>query len=101
MISIARSGKKGRFTLRVTCAARCKLSGRVSVTRKVARTLGRKRLTLLTVKRTITSTRRRTIRVKLPKGALTLKAVVVKARFTATYADGRKRTATRTLRIRR
>ena len=30
-----------------------------------------------------------------------LKSVVVKARFTATYADGRKRTATRTLRIRR
>ena len=34
VLAIARSGSKGRFTLRVTCAERCSLSGKVTVTRK-------------------------------------------------------------------
>ena len=93
--------------MQVTCASRCELSGKLTVTRKVARRLGLTRLTLRRLERTIRSTRRQTIRLKLSKPVLDalkqrkLKSVVVKARFTATYADGRKRTATRTRRIRR
>jgi hypothetical protein len=73
----------------------------------VARALHRKRLTLRTVKHTITTTKRKTYKVKLSKSVLKalkqrhLKSVLVKARFTATYADGRKKTATRRVRIRR
>jgi extracellular elastinolytic metalloproteinase len=106
-ITLARSGKKGSMTLRVKCAERCKLSGKLTVSRKVAKALHRKRLTLKTVNRTITTTASRTYRVKLSKSVLKalkrahLKSVLVKARFTATYADGRKKTASRRLRIRR
>ena len=50
VIAIARSGSKGRFTLQVTCAARCELSGKLTVTRKVARRLGRARQTLRTAR---------------------------------------------------
>jgi hypothetical protein len=106
-ITLARSGKKGSYTLRVKCAERCKLSGRLTVSRKVARALHRKKLTLRTVKHTITTTASKTYRVKLSQSVLKalkrehLKSVPVKARFTATYADGRKRTASRTVRIRR
>jgi PKD repeat protein len=106
-ITIAKSGKKGAFTVRVTCAERCKLSGKLTVSRKVARTLHRKRLTVRTVKHTVTTTARKTYRVKLSKSLLKalkkqhLKSVRVRARFTATYAGGRKKTASRTVKIRR
>ena len=62
VIAIARSGSKGRFTVQVTCASRCELSGKLTVTRKVARRLGLARLTLRRLERTIRSTRRQTIR---------------------------------------
>ena len=107
VITIARSGSRGRFTIRVTCAQRCRLSGKVTVTKSLARKLHRKRLTVRTLRRTITSTARRTIRVKLSKALVAslkkrgLKSLRVRARFTATYADGRKRTASRRLRVRR
>ena len=106
-ITLAKSGKKGSYTLRVKCAEQCKLSGKLTVSRKVARALGRKKLTLRTVNRTITTTASKTYRVKLSKSVLKalkrhhLKSVLVKARFTATYADGRKKTASRRVRIRR
>jgi hypothetical protein len=107
VITIARSGSRGRFTIRVTCAQRCRLSGKVTVTKSLARKLHRKRLTVRTLRRTITSTARRTIRVKLSKALVAslkkrgLKSLRVRARFTASYADGRKRTASRRLRVRR
>ena len=91
----------------MTCAERCKLSGKLAISKQVAKTLHRKRLTIGTVKRTITSTARTTIHVKLSKAVLkalkshSLKSLKVKARFTATYADGRKKTATRTVKIKR
>jgi extracellular elastinolytic metalloproteinase len=106
-ITLARTGKKGSMTLRVTCAERCSLSGKLTISKAEARKLHRKRLTLRTVKRTITTTARKTYRVKLSKSVLKalkkhhLKSVLVKARFTAGYADGRKKTASRRLRIRR
>jgi hypothetical protein len=106
-ITLAKSGKKGSYTLRVKCAERCKLSGKLTVSRKVARALHRTTLTLRTVTRTITTTASRTYRVKLSRSVLKvlkrehLKSVQVKARFTASYADGRKKTAARTVRIRR
>ena len=105
VLTLARSGSKGRFTLRATCAERCTLRGTVTVTRKLARKLGRARRTLVTVRRSVGSTQRLT--VKLPNAVLRalrkrrLRSLVVTARFTATYADGRRRTATRTLRVRR
>ena len=104
-ITLAKSGTKGSYTLRVKCAEQCELSGKLTVSRKVARALGRKKLTLRTVNRTITTTASRTYRVKLSKSVLKalkrhhLKSVLVKARFTATYADGRKKTASRRVRI--
>jgi extracellular elastinolytic metalloproteinase len=101
VISIARKGSKGRLTVRVTCATRCTLAGKLTVTRTLARRLGLRRQTLRRIERTIRSTRRQTIRIRLPKSARKLKSVVVKARFTATLDDGRKRTVTRTVRVRR
>ena len=58
-ITIAKSGTKGSFTIRVTCAEPCKLSGKLTISKAVAKTLHRKKLTIGTVKRTITSTARR------------------------------------------
>jgi extracellular elastinolytic metalloproteinase len=107
VITIAGSGTRGRFTLRVTCAQRCALSGKVTLTRSLARKLHRKRLTVTTVRRTIASTRRQTIRVKLSKSVIKaleqrgLKSLKVSARFSARYADGRRKTASRRLRVRR
>ena len=107
VIAIARSGRKGRFTVRVTCAQPCRLTGKATVTKRIARKLKRKRQTLTSVTRTISSTQRRTITVKLSKSVLKalkqrkLKSVLVRARFVATYADGRRKVATRTLRVRR
>jgi hypothetical protein len=106
-ITLAKSGKKGSYTLRVKCAEQCRLGGKLTVSRKVARALGRKKLTLRTVNRTITTTASKAYRVKLSKSVLKalkrhhLKSVLGKARFTATYADGRKKTASRRVRIRR
>jgi hypothetical protein len=106
-LTLARSGKKGSYTLRVKCAEQCELTGKLTVSRKVARALGRKRLTLRTLRRTVTTTASRVYRVKLTKSVLKalkrhhLKSVLVKSRFTATYADGRRKTATRRVRIRR
>jgi hypothetical protein len=83
------------------------LSGRVTLTRSLARRLHRKRLTGTTVRRPITSTKRQTIRVKLSKavlGALRrrgLESLKVSVRAVARYADGRRKTASRRLRVRR
>ncbi len=107
VITIARSGTRGRFTLRVTCAQRCVLTGKVTLAKSLARNLHRKRLTVTTLRRTITSTRRQTIRVKLSAAVIKalkqrrLKSLTVSARAVARYADGRKRTASRRLRVRR
>jgi hypothetical protein len=107
VITIARSGTRGRVTIRVTCAQRCVLSGRVTLTRSLARKLHRSRLTVTTVTRRITSTERQTIRVKLSKAVLTalgrrgLKSLKVNVRAVARYSDGRAKTASRRLRVRR
>jgi hypothetical protein len=106
MITIAKSGKKGSFEIRVTCAERCRLSGRLTISKPVAKTLHRKRLTIGTLRRTITSAARKTIRVKLSKAILkavkthSVKSLKLKARFTATYAGGRRKTVTRAVKIR-
>jgi hypothetical protein len=107
VIAIARSGSNGRFTVRVTCASPCRVTGKVTVTKRLARKLERKRQTLTSVTRTVSSTQRRTITVKLSKSVLKalkqrkLKSGLVRARFVPTYADGRRKVATRTLRVRR
>jgi len=73
----------------------------VTITRKLARRLGLKRTTLYRLEPTLTSKRRQTLRITLPKAARKPKSIVVKARFAAEYGDGRGRSATRTLRVRR
>ena len=107
VITISRAGTRGQFTVRVTCAQRCAVSGKVTVSSSVARRLRLKLRTVRTVRRTITSPARQTIRVQLSKAlrtALTkrrVRSVVVSARFTATYNDKRKRTVARRVSVRR
>ena len=108
IISIAATGTGGRLTVRVTCAARCTLSGRLTVSRRVARRLGLARRLIGTVpSTTITSTARRTFRVPLSAATLRavkragLRSVRVSASVTARYADGRRTTARRTVTVRR
>ncbi|HWM12834.1 MAG TPA: M36 family metallopeptidase, partial [Solirubrobacteraceae bacterium] len=96
VVSLPRRGSRGRLTVRVTCALRCTVRGTVRVNRRIVRR----------VRSTVTTTSTRRITVRLPKrvrravrrrGARTVRATVS---VTARYADGRRDTARRTVRVR-
>ena len=95
-IALPRRGRKGRLAFRVTCALRCSVTGTLRVGRRVVRR----------VRRTIGTAARRKIAVALPRkvrraarrrAAGSVRAVL---RVRARYADGRRTTARRTVRIR-
>lgn len=107
VITISSSGTGGQFTVRVTCAERCALSGKLTVSRSVAHKLHLSRRTIRTIRSTISSTSRQTIRVKLSKAMLAsmkkrrVRSAVVSARFTATYSDKRSKTAAKRVNVKR
>jgi extracellular elastinolytic metalloproteinase len=95
-LTLPKRGKKGRVTIRVSCELRC----RVTATLRVG---GR---TIRRVRKTIAADARRRVVVTLPKkvrraarrrDARTVRAVLT---VTARYADGRRTTEKRTVRIR-
>ena len=93
-IVVPKRGAKGRVAVRVTCAVRCRVTATLRVRGKVVQR----------VRRTVTSQRR--IAVKLPRkvrrAARRRDARTVRATLTvvARYADGRRTTEKRTVRIR-
>jgi extracellular elastinolytic metalloproteinase len=95
-ITLPRRGSKGQLTFRVTCALRCSLTGTLKVDRR----------TVSRVRRTIKTTAPRRITLTLPRkvrraarrrDAKSVRAVLS---VTARYADGRRTTEKRTVRIR-
>jgi extracellular elastinolytic metalloproteinase len=96
VVTLPRRGAKGRLTFRVTCAVRCSVSGTLRVDRRAVRR----------VRRTIRTNARRRIVVTLPKAVRRAarrrdaKSVRAVLSVTARYADGRRTTAKRTVRIR-
>ena len=95
-VTLPKRGAKGRLTFRVTCPLRCRVTGTLRVGRKTVRR----------VRRTVTTTAQRRIAVTLPRSvrraarrrdARTVRAVLT---VTARYADGRRTTEKRTVRIR-
>ena len=83
-VALPRRARRGRVTVRVTCAVRCTVVAR----------LRRGGHTVRTVRRTIRSTRSRSIAVKVPRRGRAVRVVV-----TVRYADGRSTTARRTVRV--
>ena len=89
----------------VRCALRCSVRAKLVVSRATARKLKLKRRTLATFTRTLSSTHRRPLRLRLPPkvrramkraGLKTVKATLT---VTATHAGGRSKTVRRTVRI--
>ena len=96
VVKLPRRGRRGKVTVRVRCADRCTVTGRLRVDGRTVRTL----------RRTIRSTRERRFELRLPpkarRAALRRDRRSVRARLivTARYRDGRATTARRTVRVR-
>jgi hypothetical protein len=107
VISFTASPPRGRLVLRVTCAARCALSGTLKISTADRRKLGLTSRTLRSYKKTITATSRQTITIKLSTRVINamkrhgLSRLKVSASFTAKYSDRRSTKASRSIRIRR
>ena len=88
------------------CALRCSVRATLTVSRRTARRLKLKKRTLVTVKRTLTTTERRRLRVLIPaklrRAAKRAGLKTIRATLTvkATYTDGRSKTRRRAVRIR-
>ena len=88
------------------CALRCSVRATLKVSRRTARRLKLKKRTLVTVKRTLTTTQRRRVRLQIParvrRAAKRAGFKTIKATLTvrATYTGGRSKTARRSVRIR-
>ena len=107
VISYVTSPPRGRLVVRVTCAARCALTGTLKISTADRRKLGLPRRTVRTVKRTITSKSRQTITLKLSPSVINamkrrgLTRLSISASFTAKYADGRSTKSSKSIRVRR
>jgi extracellular elastinolytic metalloproteinase len=106
-LGLPRSGRKGRARFRVTCDSACLGSAKVTISRATARRLGLKSRTVGT--RRFLFSRARTTRVTIKVSTSVLRKMrkakmlrlKVRLRVSATDLEGQKRTASRTLRIRR
>ena len=104
-LSLPRTGKAGSIRPTVRCALRCSVSAKLVVSRATARKLKLKRRTLATFKRTLTTTERRRLLLRLPakvrRAAKRAGLKTIKATLTvkATHAGGRSKTVRRTVRI--
>jgi hypothetical protein len=108
VISIARAGRKARARYRVTCSARCKIVGKLTISRALAKKLHLRSRTIGTLTSTLSSAGRRTFLLKVNRKALkalrTAKANRVKGSLLVTAKDSqtppRSRRARRTVTIR-
>jgi len=107
VLTLKKSGTKGKLTYKVRCFAVCKVSAKLKVARKTARKLGLKSRTVGSSSRTIRPGATRTVTVKLSRKVIRamrrhhVRKLKAALKVTATYADGRRKTATKKVRIRR
>jgi extracellular elastinolytic metalloproteinase len=96
VIKLPHRGRRGKVTVRVRCADRCTVTGRLRVDGGIVRTL----------RRTVRTTRQRRFELALPRKARRAalrqdrRSVRVRLTVRARYGDGRSTTARRTLRAR-
>jgi hypothetical protein len=107
ILTLKSSGTKGKLLFKATCAIVCRVSAKLTIDGKTARKLKLKSRTVGSSTRTIQPGRTFTVTVKLSRKVIRamrrhrvrrLKAVL---RVTATYADGRRKTAAKRVSIRR
>ncbi len=96
VVKLPRRGRRGKVTVRVRCADRCTVTGRLRVDGRIVRTL----------RRTLRTTRQRRFALALPRKARRAalrqdrRSVRVRLTVRARYGDGRSTTARRTVRVR-
>jgi extracellular elastinolytic metalloproteinase len=105
-LSVSKRGTGGLIRPSVRCALRCSVRAKLVVSRATARKLKLKKRTLATFKRTLTTTQRKHLRLRIPAkvrraakraGLKTIRATLT---IKATYAGGRSKTAHKVVRIR-
>ena len=107
VLTLKKSGTKGKLTYKVRCFAVCKVSARLTITRKTAKKLGLKSRTVGSSSRTIRPGATRTLRVRLSRKVIRamrrhhVRKLKAALKVRATYADGRRKTAAKKVSIRR
>jgi hypothetical protein len=107
LLSLPRSGRKGRARFRVTCDSACLGTAKATVSKATARKLGLKRRTVGTRRFLFSRARSARITIKVSKSVLRkmrarkIRRVTVRLRVSVTDLEGQRRTATRSVRIRR
>jgi hypothetical protein len=105
-LSVPRRGTHGVIRPSVRCALRCSVRAKLVVSRATARKLKLKHRTVAIFKRTLTTTQRRRLRLRVPakvrRAAKRAGLKTIRATLTvkATYAGGRSKTVRRAVRIR-
>ena len=105
--SLKSSGTKGKLLFKATCALVCKVSAKLTIDSKTAKKLKLKARTVGKSSKTIQPGAARSITIKLTSKVIRamkrhhVKSLKAKLSVTATYADGRHKTATRNVRIKR
>jgi hypothetical protein len=105
-IRLPRTGRRASIRPSVRCALRCSVRAKLTVSRTTARRLKRTKRTLVTLRRTLTTTERRRLRVVIPakvrRAAKRAGLKTIRATLTvkATYTGGRSKTRRRAVRIR-
>jgi hypothetical protein len=105
-LSVSRRGTGGAIRPSVRCALRCRVRSKLLVSRKTARRLKLKQRTLATFRRTLTTTTKQRLRLRLPANVRRavkragLKSIRVALTVKATYAGGRSKRLRKVVRIR-
>jgi len=105
-LSLPKRGTGGVIRPSARCALRCSVRAKLVVSRATARKLKLKKRTLITFRRTLTTTQRQRLRLRVPakvRRAATragLKTIRATLTVRATYAGGRSKTVRRVVRIR-
>ena len=106
ILTLKSSGTKGKLTFKVRCFIVCKVSAKLTIDTKTAKKLKLKARTVGSSTRTI-QPGAVTVTIKLSSKVIRamkrhhVKSLKAKLSVTATYADGRHKTATRNVRIKR
>jgi extracellular elastinolytic metalloproteinase len=104
-LSVPSRGTHGAIRPSVRCALRCSVTARLVVSTATARRLGLKKRTIATLKRTLTTTQRRRLRLRVPakvRAAMRragLKSLRATLTIKAKHAGGRSKTVRKAVRI--
>ena len=107
VLTLPASGTKGKLVFRVRCAILCKVSAKLTVDRKTANRLGLRLRTVGSARRTIRPGSTTSVHIKLTGSVVRamrrhhVTSLKAKLAVTATNSDGGRKTATRSVSIRR